>query len=80
MLRRKAVLPYHWPTMRAPTSVIATWDSAFAAFSWPAVSGAATHSPVSRVASALLHQPNQPCLPRPLIRGCVAGVLREERS
>src|ERR1700722_5231247 len=75
MLRRNAVLPYHCPTGTVATSVIATCDNAFAAFTCAAGSDALTHCAVSSRASALSHQPNQPFGPRPLVSGCVAGVL-----
>src|SRR5450755_5135948 len=75
MLRRNAVFPYHCPTGTVATSVIATCDRALAAFSCPAPSGAVSHCVVSARASALSHHPNQPFVPRPVISGCVAGLL-----
>src|SRR5690349_3083217 len=75
ILRRNAVFPYHCPTGTVATSVIATCDRALAAFSCPESSGADSHCAVNVRASALSHHPNQPFGPRPVISGCVAGLL-----
>jgi len=72
--RRNAVLPYHWPTGTVATSVIATCDNSLAAFSCRRHPGGEP-SRCQRARLGVVHQPNQPFAPRPVINGLVAGEL-----